>query len=53
MQRCISLDETGHCFRLILNQVVHAAWNQARFDMSASARSETFGNGTTFSRSKS
>ena len=44
MQRCISLYEIRHCFRLILNEVVHAAWDQARCDMSASVRSETFGN---------
>src|SRR5580658_6111785 len=43
MQRCISLYQIGHCFRLILNDVVHAAWDQARCDMSASVRSETFG----------
>ena len=33
MQRCISLYEIGHCFRLILNEVVHATWDQARCDM--------------------
>src|SRR6266436_6795366 len=44
MQRCISLFEIGHCFRLILNEVVNAAWDNACCDMSASVRSEPFGN---------
>ncbi len=40
----ISLCEIGHCFRLILSEVVHAGGDQARCDMSVSVRSETFGN---------
>lgn len=44
MQRCVLLDEIGHCLRLILDDVVHAVADQPGLDMSASVCAETFCN---------